>query len=187
MTAIALCYATTPLLQYLQRWNGWLLIALLLAGVFEFVYLRFLPFHFSWFWLYSIAYCIAGLSSRHRALLSALLVAVLLCLLALVSWKIVLDYDHVLNRVLHNLTGLVVCSAGIPLLSRLPLQRLSALVQPLDRLSYPVYITHQVFLLGPLAHTAPFSLADILSILCLTAASALLLDYVAAKCRRWLE
>ena len=111
----------------------------------------------------------------------------LLCLLALASWKIVPDYDHMLNCVLHNLTGLVVCSAGIPLLSRLPLQRLSALVQPLDRLSYPVYITHQVFLLGPLARTVPFSLADILSILCLTAASALLLDYVAAKCRRWLE
>lgn len=150
MTAIAVCYATTPLLQRFKKFAPYLLLILLVVNALIYMMLKKDIACFTWISLYSAGYCYARLGRfRNYALcfFSVLFVLLTCCL----NWEVILQYDNVLNKAWHSVAGVAFCLLGIKVLSRLPVARLMPAIAPFDKYSFYIYITHHIFILGPLA------------------------------------
>lgn len=150
MTAIAVCYATTPLLQRFKKVAQYLLLILLVANALIYMMLKKDIACFTWISLYSAGYCYARLGRlRNYALcFFSVLFVLLTCYL---NWGVILQYDNVLNKAWHGVAGVVFCLLGIKVFSRLPVARLMPAIAPFDKYSFYIYITHHIFILGPLA------------------------------------
>ena len=150
MTAIAVCYVTTPLLQRFKKFAPYLLLILLVANALIYMMLKKDIACFTWISLYSAGYCYAGLGKlRNYALcFFSVLFVLLTCYL---NWEVILQYDNVLNKAWHSVAGVAFCLLGIKVLSRLPVARLMPAIAPFDKYSFYIYITHHIFILGPLA------------------------------------
>lgn len=150
MTAIAVCYATTPLLQRFKKFAPYLLLILLVANALIYMMLKKDIACFTWISLYSAGYCYARLGRFRKYALcffSVLFVLLTCCL----NWEVILQYDNVLNKAWHGVAGVVFCLLGIKTFSRLPVARLMPAIAPFDKYSFYIYITHHIFILGPLA------------------------------------
>ena len=181
MTAIALCYVVTPLLQLFRKYGNIMLAVLLVIGILQYGFFRFQLFRFSWFYLYAVGYFYALAGKRMKILFLTCSSVGLLYVLSFISWEQVLDYHNWCNRLLHDLLGFELFVTGIALFSLLPLKIKSLVALP-DRLSFPVYITHHVFIMGSFSLLGAGNLfVSIVLILFLTVASALLLDVVSTK------
>lgn len=141
MTAIALCYVVTPILQQLKDKAGLVFIILLIIGIAEYGWIHFKLNQFAWIWLYAIGYFFTNLSCeklRIWVLSGIIIVAVALTLI--LDWNILLEYDNPLNRLWHDVAGLALCLGGIKLLEQVPLSKLMKVLKPFDANSFYVYI-----------------------------------------------
>ena len=150
MTAIAVCYVTTPLLQRFKKFAPYLLLILLVANALIYMMLKKDIACFTWISLYSAGYCYARLGrfSKYALCFFSVLFVLLTCYL---NWEVILQYDNVLNKAWHSVAGVAFCLLGIKVLSRLPVARLMPAIAPFDKYSFYIYITHHIFILGPLA------------------------------------
>lgn len=190
MTAIALCYVVTPILQQLKDKAGLVFIILLIIGIAEYGWIHFKLNQFAWIWLYAIGYFFTNLSCeklRIWVLSGIIIVAVALTLI--LDWNILLEYDNPLNRLWHDVAGLALCLGGIKLLEQVPLSKLMKVLKPFDANSFYVYITHHVYLLGPLAVIPLISepIYAVSSALVLTALSACVLLYISDYMNRLIQ
>ena len=150
MTAIAVCYVTTPLLQRFKKFAPYLLLILLVANALIYMMLKKDIACFTWISLYSAGYCYARLGrfSKYALCFFSVLFVLLTCYL---NWEVILQYDNVLNKAWHGVAGVVFCLLGIKAFSCLPVARLMPAIAPFDKYSFYIYITHHIFILGPLA------------------------------------
>lgn len=150
MTAIAVCYATTPLWQRFKRLSPYVLLITLVINALMYVVLKKDISCLTWVSLYSVGYCYARLGKlRNYALcFFSMLFVLLTCHL---NWEVVLQYDNVLNKAWHGVAGVTLCLLGIKALSHVDLARFMPMVNPFDKYSFHIYITHHIFILGPLA------------------------------------
>lgn len=150
MTAIAVCYATTPLLQRFKKFAPYLLLILLVANALIYMMLKKDIACFTWISLYSAGYSYARLGRFRKYALCffSVLFVLLTCYL---NWEVILQYDNVLNKAWHGVAGVVFCLLGIKAFSCLPVARLMPAIAPFDKYSFYIYITHHIFILGPLA------------------------------------
>lgn len=150
MTAIAVCYATTPLLQRFKKFAPYLLLILLVANALIYMMLKKDIACFTWISLYSAGYCYARLGRfrKYALYFFSVLFVLLTCYL---NWEVILQYDNVRNKAWHGVAGVVFCLLGIKAFSRLRVARLMPAIAPFDKYSFYIYITHHIFILGPLA------------------------------------
>lgn len=151
MKAIALCYLITPVLQLLKRYSLLVLVFWLMLGIFEYVYFQKMLFVFSWLWLYSFGYLYASSSSLIRHIIKLIALAFTTFIIANISWDDILHYNCVNNRCFHDFLGITLCICGISCLTLLKVNNLPSLLKILDKNSFYLYITHHLFLLGPLS------------------------------------
>lgn len=156
LTAIALCYLSTPFLQVLKN-NANVLFPILC--VLLLMSYKLFPgtyaFIVSWILLYSIGYMYACLSNKYSILYLLLITVALIAILMFVHWDNMLAYFDKYGRLFHDLLGCLILFGGFKFLCSLKNIRLNSFLSLIDKYSYHIYIIHYFFLIGP------FSLAHI--------------------------
>ncbi len=179
MTAIGLCYLITPVLQRMRDKHCRLLwLILITAAIVEYAFARVHLYYFSWCFLYAFGYGYAVISEKFRRIIDVtLLLLVAGFILLELRWEVILEYGSWQNRFFHDMSGLVLLFGGIRVLQGLKLNRVPSVVLRLDKLSYPVYIVHHIFILGPfsLAFLTSHKSLNVIIMLTLSMAVAILL------------
>ena len=174
MKAIFLCYAITPLLSYLRRWGGhWLYLILIAIGIVEFGYFHIAQEYFSWVWLYSMGYFFPLLKDSYKRYVWIAFGAIAI----IVTIYLQFPHDRNMADLWHYVCGLAFCIIPIQLIR---FSRYSTIIKKLDSYSFHVYITHHIYLVGPLSLVPLFSGAWIAvpTILCLMTISAVVLKFI---------
>lgn len=183
MKAIALCYLITPVLQLSKKYSLYCLLLLLLLGLVEYLYLRISLFSFSWLWVYSLGYFYPLLSGKVKYALLGLLLVVSLLLTCRMSWYEFVQYEGAMNRAWHDICGLFLCFGGIFILRHFKINKLSLSLTLLDKNSFYIYITHHIYLIGPLALTSVFTniYGNLMLIVLAIVLSTIMLAFVSNK------
>lgn len=177
MTAIALCYVITPLLQKFRNYGSLGLICLLVAGILQYCFFRFYLFYFSWLYLYAVGYFYA-LASRPAQKLFELCAFLALIL---ILRGIIMDFSSWQTRALHDVSGFVIFIVGMKLFRLCPLRRWEPCLQTSDRLSYHIYLVHHVFILGPFSMIWICPPWNVLIIIAATIVSAVSLNAISER------
>lgn len=144
MKAIFLCYMITPVLSCFRKWAHWMYGVLILLGTIEFCFLHIQQDYFSWGWLYSMGYFFPLL----KPTVQKVLYYVFALLAVIVSVFVMLPHDQNLVDLWHYTCGIALCLISIALIrvgGAIPV------IKRLDSYSFPVYITHHIYLVGPLS------------------------------------
>lgn len=183
MKAIALCYIITPILQWQKKHSSIAIILLAIAGVAEYGFLRIKTFEFSWLWLYAIGYFYANGSPKMQHVIKVVSIAISIIVLYRITWADILDYDGIANRFFHDIMGITLCLCGVYGLSLAKIKSTGALLSLIDRNSFYIYITHHIYLLGPLSLIAvtPYLPINVLLILVLIILSTYILSIVSTR------
>ena len=94
MTAIAVCYATTPLLQRFKKFAPYLLLILLVVNALIYMMPKKDIACFTWISLYSAGYCYARLG-RFRKYALCFFFVLFVLLTCYLNWEVILQYDNV--------------------------------------------------------------------------------------------
>lgn len=158
MTAIALCYFFTPVLQFIREkgYISFFLLLLSIIGLFVFFYLKMYLSIFSCLFIYSFVYLFISLRSRKsRRVYVACMLLLFIYVWHVINWDILLDYSNYKNQLFHLLMGVMLVIVPTGVVNYFSLNSVPNFISIFDKYSYYVYITHHIFLLGP------FSLAFI--------------------------
>lgn len=181
MTAIALSYIQTPFLQFFRKYGNWALTCLLVIGIIQYGFIQYQLFKFSWFYLYAVGYFYVLADKKIKITFLTCTSLGLIYMLSEFNWDLIKDYHDWYTRLLHDILGFELFIAGMALLVFCNFKA-SSYITTLDHLSFPIYITHQVFILGPFSLLGRVnSYVDILLIIGATITSALLLNAVSKK------
>lgn len=138
VTAIMVCYMFIPCFQSLRRWRA---LVLLLSWLFFLLLFGFFKGRFYWFPLYAIAY-FSALSYLRTSL------CVVLAILCLQMFCPGLD-EAVRYSLVRSLMGLLVVFATLILYSNSKNSSLSRCIEWLSGISYPLYLVHNLLMVGP--------------------------------------
>ncbi|MBQ6038516.1 MAG: acyltransferase [Bacteroidaceae bacterium] len=156
LTAIALCYLSTPLIQELKE-KGTLLFPILC--ILLLISYKFLPgtyaFIVSWVLLYSMGYMYACSSEKYSIIYLLAIAVTFITILMFVRWDNLLAYFDKYGRLFHDLLGCLILFGGFKFLCLYKNIRMNSFLSLIDKYSYHIYIIHYFFLIGP------FSLAHI--------------------------
>lgn len=187
MTAIALCYLITPILQFLRKKDKYsigLLLLIVLGLLNIFVIPIFLDL-FSSLFVYSYSYLYACLDKKRRKGYILFLLCSFILTLFFLDWDVLLNYDNGINKWFHIVLGLLIVLTPICVVNRLNIQfkEVPLLIRRFDEYSYYVYITHHIFILGPLSIAFVFASPsiNILLISILTIVSAIILKFLSDR------
>ena len=187
MTAIAICYIITPILQYLKNKDRASLGLFLLSivGILNFFIFKIYLSIFSPLFVYIYIYMFVCLSPKQqRIYLSSIIIAFIYVLLN-IDWIFILDYTNYINLLFHVLLGLLCVILPIKIVNKMNNELIVVypLVGLLDKYSYFVYITHHIFMLGPLsiAFFTSNILFNIIIMLILTCLTTLFLKFLSEK------
>lgn len=177
VTAILACYAITPILQLFKKKNNILFIGLIILGMCEYCIFKWQLTRFSWFFLYATGYSCANLSGKIKYSFVVILLILSVYLCATIKWDDLLNHTYC-SRIFHDILGLTICLSGILFLEMMQFKRLHSGVVFFDRLSYPIYIVHHIFILGPfsIAYALNYKILNIAIILIVTLVISWILD-----------
>jgi len=167
VTAIMLCYLMTPLLQYVKKYSGVLIVILTLFVIAGYVLVKSDTWMFvtSWLYLYSLSYFYANLDEKQKrmACYTLVLAAIVVVLLVIMNKSI----SHPFGRMIKDIAGLLSVTVVLKCLSSIKGLSIHRIVDTLSKYSYEIYLVNYVLLLGPLtlAHTTQFISINI--ILCI--------------------
>lgn len=150
MKAIFLCYLITPVLSYLRKWSLGIYILLILCGMTEFCFFHVQQEYFSWMWLYAMGYFFPLL----KAYIQKVLFVVFGLLAIFVSVLMEMPHDLILIDIWHYTCGLALCLIPIALFSMVG--GVNPVIKKFDAYSFPIYITHHIYLVGPLSLATVF-------------------------------
>ena len=181
MSAIAICYLSTPLLQYLRKFS-FTLPLLLITSTLEFCLIRFAEWQFSWLLVYALGYLYASGSKHDRIIIICFISILFSCSLILVSWDDIL-HNGLWNRWLHVTSGVLAVVLITALAKYLDFSSGKRILSTIDRYSYEVYITHQILILGPFSilYLSEYHFVNVLLILVLTSLMAYMLHKISNK------
>lgn len=148
MTAIALCYASTPILQLFRKYPLASFVLIVSVGLIEFTVFQIRLGQFSWLWLYAFGYYYTSIESKLKDFVAILSIVALTIILCNISWDIVIDYRHSDNIIFHNIAGVTLCTIGLSVLSHINLSKVVKRIKKLDEYSYSIYLTHHIFIFG---------------------------------------
>lgn len=182
MTAIAICYFLTPILQFLKN-KGYVSVSLFLLsilGVCNFLYFNILLDKFSCIFIYLFAYLFSCLKSNYKKIYLVTIIIMFVYSLFSLNWDILLDYSDGLNKLFHVLLALLCVLLPIIISNNINVIKVPYCVSLFDKYSYYVYITHHIFVLGPLslAFCTKYNVLNIGIMLVFSVLSAFLLRFI---------
>ncbi len=152
VSAIAVCYFTTPLLQALQSRSSVLIWVLLGFSVYEITIMKYDVSLFMPIFLYAFGYFYANIKGELKLLLVSVLAIISSVITYSITWQQLLNYDGTMNRLFHVYVGLTISIIIIGSLYKvLHIGKLYSIAKLLDNYSYEIYLMHHPFILGPLS------------------------------------
>lgn len=152
MTAIMVCYIITPILQKLKSHSSVCFLLLVITAILEYGIFQIRLGNFSWFFLYSACYFYPNMKKNSQIgiwIISIVITAYMS--IFIIDWETILQYNNWINRLFHDILGLTIILTGIRLSFILKMTTIPKVLSIIDKHSFPIYITHHVFLLGPIA------------------------------------
>lgn len=147
MKAIFVCYISTPVLQLFRKYPLHIYICLIIFGGLEFGFLHIQQDLFSWIWLYAIGYFFPLLKKQNK---NVCMVAFVISALVISGKMAFFEYNREVLELWHYIVGIALCLIPIVLISKWPIKD-NRWLKSVDSYSFYVYITHHIFLLGPLS------------------------------------
>lgn len=177
ITAIFICYLTTPILQAFRNIASIALLLILGYGVLQYVVLKHDLLIFEPIFIYSIGYMFVNANKKVRTITLSILVIITTLVTLHIDWTQILKYDGIPNRMLHAFGGISFSLIFIITLSKFNNLTKSKIVAWFDRYSYEIYLLHHPFIIGPLSLIAvtPWLGCNIFIILSFTVMLSLLL------------
>ena len=103
------------------------------------------------------------------------------------KWEIIIDFSSWQTRALHDILGFLIFIVGVTSFRLCSLRRWESCLQTSNRLSYHVYLTHHVFILGPFSLIWICQPWNVLIISAATIASAVLLNAISERVVKTME
>lgn len=151
MTTIVFCYVITPILQFLKKHATIYMFCLCVIGILNMLIFRICLGLFSCFLVYCFSYFFACLSYKTRKIYVYFMLSASIILLHIIDWNIILDYTNNLNKLFHVLLGISIVILPIHFAYKLKRIRLSTIITLFDKYSFYAYLTHHLYMLGPLS------------------------------------
>lgn len=182
MTAIAVCYLLTPILQYVRN-KGWASISLSLLviyGILNYYVFDISLDLFTCLFIYLFSYLFVSVKPTVKKIYIIGIICLFIYILSTLKWGILLDYSNGINKIFHVLFALVCVIIPIAFFGRFKKMNVPSFVRLSDRYSYYIYITHHLFILGPfsLAYLTSSTMLNLVLIILLTMFSAAFLMYL---------
>ena len=168
LTAIAVCYAITPLLQYARALFGKWFICVVALSVFILIYLpQNLAFISSWLILYAIGYFLAAIGKKARVYICFMSVCVLLYLLSSFSWDLMMKVSDSWCITVHMFGAIVIVLVGQLVVTRIRKAEVFQPIKLLDKYSFHIYIVHHILIMPPfgMLHVTDYLILNILIII----------------------
>ena len=149
LTAIALCYAITPVLQFIRRYSElllWIEVCLVILWL-TLIYLPIGQSQLTWLVLYSLGYFIAKTTPRERFLLSLIAVCYFSLLMTDFSWTFLLEPYWSLK--FHISLAIILFLFGKYFFRKLKIKKIPWSIRELDYYSFHIYIVHHVLIFPP--------------------------------------
>ena len=182
MTAIAMCYMITPILQKVSSRSTLCTVGLLVLCVIEYYVLPIRLNIFSWLFLYSVGYFLPRMSQKMKVLMMSSVTIMLLFAVTGISWADIRN-GAINSTIMHNCIGILsVCLFSI-IGKKVRFGVGCKLLSFLDALSYFVFIVHVPFVRPPheILHVTAIAPVNILLVMVLIFISAVLLEQVTKK------
>ena len=102
---------------------------------------------------------------------------------SVINWSIIIDYSASINKLFHVIFGILFVLLPIALAKSLKTIIILPIVKWFDKQSYYIYITHHIFMLGPLsfAYMTGSIYMNIALIVALSIISSIFLKYISDK------
>ena len=151
LTAIIICYFITPVLQFIREkgYSDLLIYVVILITLIDFTWQIIKPFQLSWIVLYAISYMYPTIKKRTKLILCVLCFLAVIFIIA--SSNSLPNPNSIEHLVAHMLGGILIVGALISVFDTFKIESYPLALKVTDRYSYYVYLTHYVFLFGPLA------------------------------------
>lgn len=149
MTAIVLCYAITPLLQWSRKWAKWLVWLIVPLSVVVLLKMPSLRSMSSWFILYALGYYLATLSKREKWAVGILASVVFILRLLQFEWATLMQMGSAYSLAFHITGAVVIFLLGLLLVYRIHVESIPSYVLFLDKYSFQIYIVHHVIIMPP--------------------------------------
>lgn len=150
ISAIFLCYFTTPVLQALRRISPLLIMVVLGYGALDLIYLQYDVEHFSPLFIYVVGYLSCNVGKTMNRLLLVGFTVLAIAVVCRIEWAQLVDLQNFWSRLFHVFVGIAFSMLFIAGVSRIRKLRVPRAVQLLDQYSYSVYLVHHPLILGPL-------------------------------------
>ena len=153
MTAIAICYSLTPVLQYIKNKNFTLksLYSLSTIGLLNFFIFKIYLSIFSPLFIYTFIYLFANINTKQQKIYLVGIISFFIYTLVTINWISILNYTNYLNILFHVSLGLLCVILPINFSNHIKSITVLPIVRLFDKYSYYIYITHHIFILGPLS------------------------------------
>lgn len=202
---ILICYLLTPLLQKILKDNDKVglkqcVILLIISGIFEVLFLQnFINTGICNVMCYILGYVISYMEVRETKIRNTLSWIIIALAIISNSMKIFIlpdNYNILISVILkilifnsHILLGSALFIIMLKLFKNISTKlslKLKNILDIIDKFSFNIYITHHVFILGPLAiiSITPNIVINIIIILCCTVISAYLLEHTTKLFKR---
>lgn len=174
-----------PVLQFFRKYSTIILYCLIVVGLLQYILIRFQLMKFSWIYLYAFGYFYANASDRAK--LSSLFISLFIFILVSlrIDMQVITDYYGWQNRVLHDYGGFLLFTTGYYLFQCIPdaCKVFYKYIGLADKYSYPIYITHHIFIFGPLSllSATPYLTMNVVLILSLSFVTAAILNIISNR------
>ena len=180
ITAVLLCYLSTPLLQSLKSDNILPLIVLFIYSLYELFIVRYDVKVFIPLFIFAFGYFYACLESRWKTSTTIMLLTICCIVIFHTTWGDILVYNSRQNQVFHTYCGITFSILFLQLASKLRNIILLPIGHFIDKYSYEIYLIHHPLILGPLSlmFASDYISANVIAILLLTVLSSVFLKWI---------
>ena len=149
LTAIAICYAITPILQFSKKLGTHLIWSAVIAVII--ILVLHTPFctRLSWIALYVFGYYIATTKAYERRIFLALAIGVMIWLMTDFYWDKMINMDCTWSITFYITGAVIIFFIGLLVFELLKIEKTSVLVKLLDKYSFQIYIVHHVIIMQP--------------------------------------
>ena len=182
MTAIAMCYILTPLLQCCRNKAALNLFFLSVLAIFNIFLFKIYLGLFLVLFIYSFSYLFANLKECITKVYIVAILFLFVLVLCTLNWDILIDYANYHNKLFHVLLAFICVFPPLFLTKYLKLT-CYYWVRKIDEYSYYGYITHHLFIMGPfsISFMTEFVGINIVFIILLIITASLVLKFLSDK------
>lgn len=186
MSAIAVCYFITPILQKFKRYSKLIIILLSIFALCDYLIIQKCDFYYSTMFMYCFGYYISSESIKTKYTCIGMSLIVILFIMSMPNFQYDLLFKSKVGYAcaLHDCTTIIIVLVVINVFMKLNIKKIDALIYWVGKYSFSIYLVHGLYCTGsPISvfkYTNPLPLAIII-FLFLTLCSALVLNKITDK------